>query len=86
MEALRVFAEPKGHQLIIDLPPGLSTGRLEIIVMPAVETGAGKEGLGIASSPNLLGSAVLADDLIAPASPEQVCVAQNDRKYAGPQE
>ena len=70
MQALRVFAEPKGQQLIIDLPPGLSTGRLEVIVMPAAEAGA-KEGFGIASSPKLLGSAVLADDLIAPAGPEQ---------------
>ena len=71
MQALRVFAEPKGHQLIIDLPPGLSTGRLEVIVMPAAEVGAGNEAPGHTSSPNLLGSAVLADDLIAPACPEQ---------------
>ena len=71
MQALRVFAEPKGQQLIIDLPPGLSTGRLEVIVMPAAEVDAGNEGLGNTSSPNLLGSAVLADDLVAPACPEQ---------------
>lgn len=71
MQALRVFAEPKGQQLIIDLPPGLSTGRLEVIVMLAADAGAGNEGSGIASSPNLLGSAVLADDLISPACPEQ---------------
>lgn len=70
MQALRVFAEPKGQQLIIDLPPGLSTGRLEVIVMPAADAGA-SNGLANTSSPSLLGSAVLVDDLIAPACPEQ---------------
>ena len=71
MQALRVFAEPKGSQLIIDLPAGLSGSRLEIIVMPAAEGNLGGKGLGIVSSPGLLGSAVLADDLVSPACPER---------------
>lgn len=71
MQALRLFAEPKGRQLVIDLPAGLSGSRLEIIVMPAAEVNLDSEEIGIVSSSRLLGSALLADDLISPASPEQ---------------
>ena len=71
MQALRVFAEPKGRQLVIDLPAGLSGSRLEIIVMPAAEPSLDGKGFGVVSSPRLLGSALLADDLISPVCPEQ---------------
>lgn len=34
MQALRVIKEPRNHQVVIDLPPGLSSAaRVEVIVM-----------------------------------------------------
>ncbi len=72
MEALRLIAEPKNHQLIIDLPPGLDQRRLEVIVMPAT----GMENAATASkgrrkpSALLAGTVSLHDDLITPAIPE----------------
>jgi len=71
MEALRLFAEPKGHQLIIDLPLGLEQRRLEVIIMPAADHIAHaplKEGRHKPSA-LLAGTVTLNDDLIAPAVP-----------------
>lgn len=63
MQALRFIAEPVNRRLVIDLPLGLDCGPLEIIVMPAPAP---------ASPPkrqhDLRGSAVMADDLIAPVA------------------
>jgi hypothetical protein len=38
MQALRVIKEPRNHQVVIDLPPGLgSAARVEVIVFAADE-------------------------------------------------
>ncbi|QLQ25663.1 MAG: hypothetical protein HZT41_13010 [Dechloromonas sp.] len=72
MEALRLIAEPKNHQLIIDLPPSLDQRRLEVIIMPA----SGFESAATASAgrrkPSVLlaGTVSLRDDLVAPVIPE----------------
>ncbi len=73
MEAMRLFAEPINHQLVIDLPPSLERCRLEIIVMPATNA----EPLNAPllqrrrqPSPLLAGTVQLKDNLIDPAVPE----------------
>jgi hypothetical protein len=36
MQAIRVIKEPRNHQVVVDLPPGLSTAaRVEVIVFAA---------------------------------------------------
>lgn len=73
MQALRYVTESVNHQVVIQLPPELDCQRLEIIVLPlggnmpiqsAVQTRR-------KPSPLLAGSVVMADDLIAPAVPEE---------------
>jgi len=72
MEALRLIAEPKNHQLIIDLPPSMNQRRLEVIVMPATSI----EQTPVVSTrrrkPSVLlaGTVSLGDDLITPAVTE----------------
>jgi hypothetical protein len=72
MEALRLVAEPKNHQLIIDLPPGLDQRLLEVIVMPAtgIENTATTPKGRRKPSALLAGTVSLHDDLITPAIPE----------------
>lgn len=73
MEAMRLFAEPINHQLVIDLPPSLERCRLEIIVMPAASA---DQSIAPALSPRrkpsplLAGTVQLKDNLIDPACPE----------------
>ena len=69
MEALRLIAEPKNHQLIIDLPPSLDQRRLEVIVMPAtgIENAAIEFKGRRKPSALLAGTVSLRDDLISPA-------------------
>ncbi len=73
MEAMRLFAEPINHQLVIDLPPSLERCRLEVIVMPAASA---DEHIAPAlpcrrkPSPMLSGTVQLKDNLIDPAVPE----------------
>jgi hypothetical protein len=72
MEALRFITEPINHQLIIDLPPGLDSRRLEVIVFPANDQVAAPEPAArLKPSPRLAGTVILHDDLIAPACPEE---------------
>ena len=61
MQALRFIAEPVNRRLVIDLPLGLDCGPLEIIVMPAPASPPKRQH-------DLRGSAVMADDLIAPVA------------------
>ncbi|MDO9225996.1 MAG: hypothetical protein Q8M09_20035 [Pseudomonadota bacterium] len=73
MEAMRLFAEPINHQLVIDLPPSLERCRLEIIVMPAAS--ADQNMVTVLPrrrkpSPLLAGTVQLKDNLIDPAVSE----------------
>ncbi|MBU1664473.1 MAG: hypothetical protein KKG92_03620 [Gammaproteobacteria bacterium] len=73
MEAMRLFAEPMNHQLVIDLPPGLERCRLEIIVMPAASADQNMAPVlprRRKPSPLLAGTVQLKDNLIDPAVPE----------------
>lgn len=73
MEALRLFAEPINHQLVIDLPPSLEHCRLEIIVMPAASADQNRTPVlprRRKPSPLLAGTVQLKDNLIDPAVPE----------------
>jgi hypothetical protein len=73
MEAMRLFAEPINHQLVIDLPPSLEHCRLEVIVMPAASA---DQNIALVlphrhkPSPLLAGTVQLKDNLIDPAVPE----------------
>jgi hypothetical protein len=72
MEALRLIAEPINQQLVINLPPSMTSRRLEVIVFPANEQDAMSEVvMRHTPSPKLAGTVILHDDLIAPASPEE---------------
>jgi len=72
MEALRFITEPINHQLIIDLPPGLDSRRLEVIVFPTNDQLAAPETVArLKPSPRLAGTVTLHDDLITPACPEE---------------
>lgn len=68
MEALRLITEAKNHQLIIDLPPSMDQGQLEVIIMPASSSDSAKLEVH-KPSPLLVGTVTLMDDLIAPAAP-----------------
>lgn len=73
MRALRFVMESVNQQIVIQLPPELDHQRLEVIVLPA---GEDMPAQGVVSgrrkpSPLLAGSVVMADDLIAPAAPEE---------------
>ena len=73
MEAMRLFAEPINHQLVIDLPPSLEHCRLEIIVMPAASSEpliAPLHQRRRKPSPLLAGTVQIKDNLIDPAVPE----------------
>ena len=72
MEALRFITEPINHQIIIDLPPGLDSRRVEVIVFPANDQVAAPEpATRLKPSPHLAGTVILHDDLITPACPEE---------------
>ncbi len=75
MEALRFITEPINHQIIIDLPPGLDSRRLEVIVFPANDQVAAPESaVRLKPGPRLAGTVILHDDLIekSPCAP-QIC-------------
>lgn len=71
MEALRLFARPVDRKLVIELPPGLDEGRLEVIVLRADEPAESGSTAAVRHQPSarLAGSVTLVDDLIEPASP-----------------
>ncbi len=71
MEALRIFAKPVNGQLVIDLPPSLTSDRTyEVIVLPAISEDAVATSRRRQPSAKLAGTVHLLDDLIAPATPE----------------
>jgi len=72
MEALRLIVEPKNRKLVIDLPSGLDQRRLEVIIMPAMDSEPVYPPPRVRRKPSALlaGTVALKDDLIAPAVPE----------------
>jgi len=73
MQALRFVTESVNHQVVIQVPPELDHQKLEVIVLPVGENmpAQGAAPTRRKPSPLLAGSVVMADDLIAPAVPEQ---------------
>lgn len=73
MQALRYVTESVNHQVVIQLPPELDRQRLEIIVLPLGENMPAQSAIPARRKPSPLldGSVVMADDLIAPAAPEE---------------
>jgi hypothetical protein len=73
MQALRYVTESVNHQVVIQLPPELDCQRLEIIVLPLGENIPAQTAISARRKPSplLAGSVVMADDLIAPAVPEE---------------
>lgn len=71
MEALRIFAKPVNGQLVIDLPPSLTSDRTyEVIVLPAISEEPVATPRRRQPAEKLAGTLYLRDDLIAPATPE----------------
>jgi hypothetical protein len=71
MEALRIFAKPVNGQLVIDLPPSLTSDRTyEVIVLPAISEEPVATPRLRQPAEKLAGTLYLRDDLIAPATPE----------------
>lgn len=73
MQALRYVTESVNHQVIIQLPPELDCQRLEIIVLPLGESMPIQSTIQTRRKPSplLAGSIVMADDLTAPAVPNE---------------
>ena len=72
MEALRLIAETKNHQVTLDLPPGMDAKRVEIIVLPADnESPSTPTGERRKASQQLRGTVMLRDDLITPPIPDE---------------
>lgn len=73
MQALRYVTESVNHQVVIQIPPELDCRRLEIIVLPVGENISDRGAIPARRKPSALlaGSVVMADDLIAPAAPEE---------------
>ena len=72
MEALRFIAEPVNHRLVIDLPPGLESQRLEVIVLPASEQeSAPTTTTHHRPDVRLRGTVSMRDDLMEPAFTEK---------------
>lgn len=81
MQAMRVFTEPRDHQVVIDLPPDLRTAvRLEVIVLSADAEGpAGQAPAADGDQPTnpvrrrpsaRLAATRVIGDLLAPAAPD----------------
>ena len=68
MEALRLIAKPVNRRIIIDLPPDMDEGTVEVIVLASQKTLPEKTKRR--TPPAELADTVLYDDLIAPAVPE----------------
>jgi hypothetical protein len=68
LEALRLIAKPVNRRIIIDLPPDMDEGTVEVIVLAARKTIPEKAKRR--TPPTELAGTVLYDDLIAPAVPE----------------
>ena len=68
MEALRLIAKPINRRIIIDLPPDMDEGTVEVIVLASQKTLPEKTKRR--TPPAELADTVLYDDLIAPAVPE----------------
>ena len=72
MEALCFIAEPVNHRLVIDLPPGLESKRLEVVVLPASEQeSAPTSTTHHRPDARLRGTVSIRDDLIEPAFTEK---------------
>lgn len=80
MQAMRIFKEPRNHQVVIDLPPELrAAARVEVIVLSAdpdslltqERATGGDEPTNIRRrpSPRVAQTRVIGD-LVAPAAPE----------------
>jgi hypothetical protein len=68
MEALRLIARPVNRRIIIDLPPDMDEGTVEVIVLASKKTAP--EETKRRTPPAELAGTVLYDDLVAPAVPE----------------
>jgi hypothetical protein len=71
MEALRLIAEPVNRRLVIELPPGMDSKRVEVIVLPSQEDIPPSPLVRRKPSAQIAGTMALHDDLIAPACPEE---------------
>ncbi|MEB3826374.1 hypothetical protein [Phormidium sp. CCY1219] len=71
MEALRIITKPVNGQLVIDLPPSLTSDRqYEAIVLPVMSEDAVATPRRRQPSQKLAGTVRLLDDPIAPATPD----------------
>ncbi|EAW33947.1 hypothetical protein [Lyngbya sp. PCC 8106] len=71
MEALRIITKPVNGQLVIDLPPSLSSEQQYEVIILTISSGESvTTSRRRQPSPKLAGTVHLLDDLTTPATPE----------------
>ena len=70
MEALRIITKSMNGQLVIDLPPSLTSGEYEVIIRPVISEEPVATPRRRQPSKKLAGTVYLLDDLTAPTLPE----------------